>query len=61
MENEEKSSNILNILMIAVVVVAILTWAVSVFFEIALAKALAGVILGVFIVIVVLICSGLGF
>lgn len=62
MEQEEnKSKKVFTVLLVIVAIVLALTWAVSVFFEMAIMKALAAVILGLFVVIVALFMSGFGF
>ena len=60
MEKNNDGTDVFTILIIAVVIIAILTWAVSTFFGIIFTKALAGVILSVFLIIVVLFACGLG-
>jgi len=60
-EENNRAKNALTAILIIVAIVLALTWAVSVFFEMAIVKALAAVVIGVFVLIVFLFMSGFGF
>ena len=58
-EEPNRGSSAVGIIFFLVALTAILTWAVSVFFGIAFTKALASVILVLFVVFIVLIMAGI--
>ena len=60
-EESNKAKRVFTGILIFVAIVLALTWAVSVFFEMAILKALAAVVLGLFVVIIALFMSGFGF